>query len=78
MRAYRESDQVKMIDSFLEAQMPGWIEHGKQLDGDVEQSMLDTLKDAREEAERELATVPVSTALRSHWLSLGGAMPDPE
>lgn len=78
MRAYRESEQVKMIDSFLETQMPGWTEHGKQLDGDVEQSVLDTLQEAREEAEEELATVAVSPMLRAHWLSLGGGLPDPE
>lgn len=78
MKAYRESAQVRMVDDYLEGQMPGWKEHGKQLDADVERSMDRSLEEAVKDAERELKRTQVNPDLRSHWLSLGGTLPNPE
>lgn len=78
MRAYRESEQVKMVDAYLETQVPGWTEHGRELDSEVELSLIETLQEAREEAAQELKASPVVPSLRAHWISLGGMIPDPE
>jgi hypothetical protein len=78
MRAYRESPQVKMIDEYLESQMPGWKAQGKKADEGVERALADSLEEAVADAERELRKADVRASLRSHWLQLGGVVPDPE
>lgn len=78
MKAYRESPEVKMVDDFLEAQMPGWKAHGEKTDAAVDASMHDSLETAIEDAADELANKDVDAYLRAHWISLGGVVPDPE
>jgi hypothetical protein len=78
LRAYRAHPQVKMVDAFMESQSPGWTAQSEELDANVDRSMRDSLAEAREEAAEELASASVNSALRAHWVRLGGLVPRPE
>ncbi|WP_448808359.1 hypothetical protein [Agromyces bauzanensis] len=74
-RVRREAaPHFKVVDEFIEAQAPGWIAHGEELDKRVQASMNATREEARREAQEEL-DAPVKPDLVAHWARLGGPLP---
>jgi len=77
-----ESERVKRdgaatfaaVDEYIEAQSPGWIAYGKELDERVRESMERTRQEALAEAQKEL-DAPVKDDLVEHWKRLGGPVP---
>lgn len=65
---------MRAVDEFVEAQVPGWIAYGEELDARVQESMERTREEALREAQEEL-DVPVKDELVAHWKSLGGRVP---
>ncbi|ACU85515.1 hypothetical protein [Brachybacterium alimentarium] len=58
-------------DEVMEALMPGWIEHGRKLSADVDESVRRTIAREQEEADAFMAA-PVREDVRAAWLQMGG------
>jgi hypothetical protein len=60
-------------DDIMEQLMPGWKAHGKEVDGQVNDAMGESIAEAQEDADVLLAA-PVKDELLTAWTSLGGAV----
>lgn len=58
-------------DEIMEALMPGWKNHGKQLSADVHQSTMASIRDAQADADALLAAEP-KPDLVDHWKRMTG------
>ncbi|TFC92054.1 MULTISPECIES: hypothetical protein [Cryobacterium] len=74
----KASPQMEAVDQFIEENMsPGWIQAGVELNERVAESMKQSLAEAMADADAEISAREPIDALVAHWVSLGGAVPDP-
>ena len=66
----RDSDAYQLLDQL----MPGHREETARLDRAVDASMLESVKEARDDLAEDLAA-PVKSDVADHWQRLGGRMP---
>lgn len=69
----RDSTNVPHAE-FFETVMPGWTEHGRQLDHDIVESQKRTVERAYQDV-RDVMSKPIDPALGEHWQSIGGPIP---
>jgi hypothetical protein len=63
-------------DDFMEQLIPGWTEHGRQLDASIADGLQSVFRDSVRDLQKELEAAP-SEDLLAHWVGIGGALPDP-
>lgn len=68
---------IEEADRFIETQIPGWVQSGRDLDDRVEESLSQSVREADRDAMEELSRQAPKEELVAHWARLGGAMPDP-
>lgn len=71
-----QAELRRSTGELMESLMPGWTEHGEQLDERVRQSMEAGAQEADEDLAEVLAA-PVRPDLLEHWQHLGGTPPGP-
>ncbi|MGX5653668.1 hypothetical protein ACWKWC_02730 [Geodermatophilus nigrescens] len=74
--ARQAREQLAPFDALTERLIPGWTEHGRQVNERVDAATERAISGARKE-EAEMLAAPVQDDLVRHWRSLGGHLPDP-
>lgn len=68
-------EKLKPQDAVTERLIPGWTEHGREVDQRVEEAMQGSISEAQEELDRALDGAEPKQELRDHWQAIGGHLP---
>lgn len=68
--------ELRGQDMFMERLIPGWTEHGEELERKITQSMERAAREADDDLAEQMAAAP-KPELENLWSRLGGELPDP-
>lgn len=68
-------EKMKPHDALTERLIPGWTEHGREVDQRVDESMQNSIDEARDELREALDGTEPRQDLQDHWVAIGGRLP---
>lgn len=75
-RRSQQHPQIQATEEFIDKYLiPGWKEHGEDLNRKIDEQSARSIREAEEDAQRQLEE-PLKEELIAHWHSLGGHVPN--